>query len=668
MKCVPVRCLRLFLAAVGLLASPWHLSGAAIWNKTNTAGLWRYGTNWSTSPSAPTLSTGGTYLTNRASKTVTMDAATPLTNLFIGSLNVWGPVGTTNRLLLQDLGANPLVVSNNSLDVRMRGAVDITNSSLVVTGNFIQFNLWAGTMTLQSGSIVACEPGLPTNSVVPFRVGRTNAAELDIKAGSVTLGALAVGQAGLLNSRSHGTIRMSGGEMLVLGELSIGNAVNCTGVVYMTGGSIHLPPGNTNVTRVGDDGVGIMTVSNASVTLNNLSVGRHTNSQGTLVLHTNAVLTALDDVSVGRFEGATGMLFMAGGELRCTNQTLWIGREGRGQMVFSNGLLWADALHVGAAPTNGAYGSALIAGGTLNLASNLLVGAAPVSTGEVVMAAGQVSVVSGGNEGYLDVSLGSFTLNGGSLSVDRLILTNSTGRLQFNGGTLRSAFSTVASGSPLVVGDGVRPATFVLGPGTHVFTDGIVVSPNATLTGCGNIVGNVINNGGTLSISNCAALPGPPVFVQAPLNQSVAQNATATFTASVSGSPTPHLQWYFTPEGGVESLLPGATNSTLTIASVQPVHAGSYRIEATNSLGSASRSAILRLILPPSVGGVTYTTTSATVAVATQAGLTYVLEYKNFLNDPAWTPLVSTNGTGGVIALTDQAPGLPARFYRVRVQ
>jgi hypothetical protein len=422
------------------------------------------------------------------------------------------------------------------------------------------------------------------------------------------------------------------------------------------------------VTRIGDDGVGIMTISNASLTLNNLSVGRHTNSQGTLVLHTNGLLTALDDVSVGRFEGATGTLFMAGGELRCTNQTLWIGREGRGQMVFSNGLLRADALHVGGDLTNGAYGSAVIHGGTLNLASNILIGAAPFATGDVVVAGGAINLSSGDYSAYLNLSMGSLTLNAGSLAVDHLIMTNSAGRLQLNGGTLRSAYSTVANGSPFVVGDGVKPATFVLGAGTHVFANGIVVSPNATLTGCGNIVGSVVNNGGTITLSNCPGLATPPSFLESPASLSVTQGATATFSAAVSGNPTPQLQWYFTPQGGAESPVAGATNATLTLVGVQSSQAGAYRIQATNSGGAASRTATLSLLLAPSLGNVTYSTTSASVSVATQAGLTYLLEYKGSLNDPAWTLLLSTNGTGGVMTLLDQAPGLPARFYRVRVQ
>lgn len=505
------RCL--LLAGLTVFTGSPRIFAAAIWRQTNDVGYWRFGTNWSSSPNAPTLAGGGTYVTNLASKKVVIDPDTPMTNLVINSLNVWAPPNATNTLLLQDLGSAPLVVSNNSLDIRMRGAIVVTNSSLVVTGNFIQFNLWAGQFTLESGELVALEPGRFTNSTIPTRVGRTNVAELVINSGKAEVGTLQVGEAGLLNSRSHGTIRMNGGELLVLGELSIGNSVNCTGIVHLTSGMLHVPVGNTNVARVGDDGVGITTISNASVMLNNLSVGRHTNSSGTLVLRNNALLNALDDVSIGRFGGATGTLFMAGGELRCTNQTLWIGREGHGSLILSNGWLRADNLHVASLATNSASGHALLAGGIVSLASNLLVGATGYRSGSVELAGGTLTATNAGSSALLGIANGTLTMNGGNLVVDHLAVTNTAGRLTFNSGTLYSAASTVSNGVPFVVGDGIKPAVFILGPGLHVFSSGLVLSANATLTGCtNNIIGTVINNGGTITEGNCGPIPQAPTL------------------------------------------------------------------------------------------------------------------------------------------------------------
>ena len=660
---------QLLLMAFGVFISQSNLSAAAIWNKTNNVGYWRFGTNWSSSPNAPTLVSGGTYLTNRETKTVIIDAATPLTNLVINSLNVWAPTNATNTLLLQDLGPVPLIISNNSVDVRMRGAVVVTNSSLVITGNFIAFNVWAGSVTLESGSIIAREPGLITNSIIPTRIGRTNVALLTINSGSMEAGALSVGQAGFPTSRSHGTIQMNGGALSVLGELSIGSSANCTGVVSMVGGTITVPAGSTNTARVGDDGVGVMTISNASVMLNNLSVGRHPNSSGTLVVHGGGLINALDDVSVGRFPGATGTLFMVGGQLLCSNQTLWVGREGRGELIVSNGLIRADGLHVASLATNSASGHARFAGGMTMLASNLLLGAVGYATGDVFVAGGTLIASNADHTAIAAIASGTLTMQGGTFVADHLSLTNPAGRMQFNEGTVRSKSTIVDNGRPFVVGDGVHAATFVLGPGTHVFANGIEVSPNATLTGCSNIVGPVVNNGGTILTTNCGTVATPPEFLQQPVSLTVTQGSSATFWVTVSGTPTPTLQWRYMPPGGAEEDVPGAVGTNLSILGVMAAHAGSYRAVASNDSGSVTSAvALLRVLIPPSIGSTTHTGGVTHVEFQSIAGLNYVLEYKDHLEDPMWTPLGSVSGTGALLTLDDPAAAALTRFYRVRVE
>jgi uncharacterized delta-60 repeat protein len=56
------------------------------------------------------------------------------------------------------------------------------------------------------------------------------------------------------------------------------------------------------------------------------------------------------------------------------------------------------------------------------------------------------------------------------------------------------------------------------------------------------------------------------------------------------------------------------------------------------------------------------------VSVATTAGKSYVLEFKNLLGDPTWTPLAPVAGDGTVKILTDSSASAPSRLYRVRVQ
>jgi hypothetical protein len=263
----------------------------------------------------------------------------------------------------------------------------------------------------------------------------------------------------------------------------------------------------------------------------------------------------------------------------------------------------AETLRVAGLATNGAYGTAFLAGATLTLASNLLIGVAPVTTGDVVIANGAITCTNVDASGFLDLSSGSLTLEGGSLAVDRLRLTNHAGQLRFNAGILHSADSVVANGLPFVIGDGVRPAVFVLGPGLHAFQDGLVVSSNATLTGCGQIVGTVLNQGGTITTSNCSPSGSPPHILQPPVSLTVTQNATAGFSVSADGTPAPTYQWRFTPPGGVETDLPGATGAALTIASAQAADIGTYRVIANNPSGSASASATLRVLVPPTLAG-----------------------------------------------------------------
>jgi uncharacterized delta-60 repeat protein len=56
------------------------------------------------------------------------------------------------------------------------------------------------------------------------------------------------------------------------------------------------------------------------------------------------------------------------------------------------------------------------------------------------------------------------------------------------------------------------------------------------------------------------------------------------------------------------------------------------------------------------------------VSVATVAGKSYVLEYKNSLGDPNWSSLPGVTGDGTVKTLTDATATGPRRFYRVHVE
>jgi hypothetical protein len=148
-------------------------------------------------------------------------------------------------------------------------------------------------------------------------------------------------------------------------------------------------------------------------------------------------------------------------------------------------------------------------GGQLTLSSGLSVGAPIVSTAQVAITAGTIFVTNASTSASVSVVNGTLTLNGGTITTDSLWLTNSTGGVVFNGGVLSSRNTTVANGAAFVVGNGITAATLYLNGGTHTFANGLTISPNATLAGCGTIIGP-ISNFGTIA-TNCGGLAVPRI-------------------------------------------------------------------------------------------------------------------------------------------------------------
>jgi hypothetical protein len=83
-----------------------------------------------------------------------------------------------------------------------------------------------------------------------------------------------------------------------------------------------------------------------------------------------------------------------------------------------------------------------------------------------------------------------------------------------------------------------------------------------------------------------------PVFTLQPLSLVISAGTPATFSAGVSGHPTPTLQWQF---NGTD--IPGATNSSLSIDVTTVTNLGMYDLVASNVLGTnTSRTASLSFL------------------------------------------------------------------------
>jgi hypothetical protein len=139
-------------------------------------------------------------------------------------------------------------------------------------------------------------------------------------------------------------------------------------------------------------------------------------------------------------------------------------------------------------------------------ATNVIIGSnSSVTTSGVTIDGVSLYVTNALATGVLDVRNGTLTFRFVTVAVDNLLLTNGTfSTMFFYNGTLQVGNTTVSNGQPFVVdggGSGIFSANYILQGGTHSFNDGLVVSSNSILSGCGTVNGAVTNYG-TIYLNN----------------------------------------------------------------------------------------------------------------------------------------------------------------------
>jgi len=471
------------------------LRAEKIWTNSLSA-LWSDGANWS--GHTPPEITAFIRITNDLSKIITLDSNTADTNLTVQSLLLNAPPGATNLLLLSSVGVTRPLIFQTALELQDGAALRLTNSALQtqLTNDHINID---GSITLDSGSIDFGD------ITVTSRVGRVTSGILTINGGTASVGVVTVG--GLINS--SGTVQLNGGALNVAGLLSIARNPSTTGTVAVLGGQLNV---RNDDTRVGDSGIGFLTVSNATLMLTNLTVGRDPAAFGQVTLQTGSLVHSLSSVVLGQFSGSTGIISITAGQLLCPGQKISIGRGGNAQLTVSGGTIQAAQVLVAADGTNSIGGTGVfsIGGGSSLIASNLAVGISSLSTGHVFITGGALAVTNTGNSGLLTVSSGSVTMSGGNLAADSFVITNSAGQFLLQGGVLSSKSTSVANGATFVVGDGITPTTLHLNGGTHTFANGLLISANARLDGCGTIIGSIVNHG--IIATNCGTTITAPTL------------------------------------------------------------------------------------------------------------------------------------------------------------
>lgn len=358
------------LAGLLVLSALTTVRADNLW--TNVAsGVWHDAANWSSG--IPSVGNSHIQITNAASKIITINAATATgfpDSLTINQLTLRAPAPDSNVLALVNASVPLLIL--DSCTVNDGGAIAISNSTFQVAGQSAgYFNILAGTVTLDAGAIVA--------NTATTRVGRVGAGSLSVRSGSVTTSQLIVGEF----AGSQGTLSIAGGVVTATLEIPVGDKAGATGHLLMTGGLLFVTNDLNYKIRVGDAGTGVMTVSNATAVAGDMSVGRHGGSQGTLTIQQGGVVRLLTDISIGRFSdnggAATGTVWVTGGELIATNGNINVGREGVGRLILDSGTI--SAVNIVVATNLIARGTLTLGGGTINVVSNVFIGANAQLTG-----------------------------------------------------------------------------------------------------------------------------------------------------------------------------------------------------------------------------------------------------------------------------------------------
>jgi T5SS/PEP-CTERM-associated repeat protein len=267
----------------------------------------------------------------------------------------------------------------------------------------------------------------------------------------------------------------------------------------------HLSGGNRF--EVSDGGL----VANGDSTVGNLVFS----GNQALITGANSVWSNRD-LTVGNTARSSQLVVSNGGLVLSRNA--YLGKLAGGSnnlaLVTGAGSMWSNQadLVVGVADR----GNQLIItnAGTVTT-SNLFVGLqAPATNSRVVVDGGTLRVTNAAGTGLLDVRRGTNVLDAGLVEVNQLLVTNTAGKFELNGGTFSAGKTVINNGQLFRVGNGVSTAMFrPTGIGLHTFANGLTFSGNTTISMQISKNGSVLTNdvlqvagtltyGGTLVVSN----------------------------------------------------------------------------------------------------------------------------------------------------------------------
>jgi pectate lyase len=175
--------------------------------------------------------------------------------------------------------------------------------------------------------------------------------------------------------------------------------------------------------------------------------------------------------------------------------------------------------------------------------------------------------------------------------------------------------------------------------------DGIGIRPQNAANAATNIIFNEVRVD-YLPAGTPASISGQPQ------DQSVFVGQNATFTVNASGSAPLNFQWFYNND----TLLPNATNASLTISNAQVSDTGGYSVTVSNVYGSPVTSASANLtVTTPTAPSIVTQPQSLTVlpgqsaVFSVSAGGSAPLSYQWYFN----TNTLLSNATGNTLTVTN---------------
>jgi autotransporter family porin len=703
-------------AFLALIAVTAHAATTNSW-KSTISGKWETSGNWSVH--APTSSDAIEFITNAATKTITIDATTTsATNtLSISNLYVAGTATSTNTLFLNNAGTNtPLQIVSGSFDIftiETNASLVVNASAIVATNSFSMLTIGShgghSSLTISNGAVVSCfsaQVGGSNNAVTvtgansvwniqsgwsfgTFGTGNTFTVS---NGGVVSNGPSAICEVGVDASSRSNVVIITGvgsvwnaGDDLLFGFECAGNTLTITNggtvvaaicevgagpvsnnLVTITGsGSVMT---NTQFLFLGNEGPGSRLIiadggklvsgggnmgnfsssSNNALTvtgpgsvwnLGTFNIGG-LGASNKVTLTNGGLLSASILLTVGSFNAASSnnLLQVSGGSFFATNALgtagLTIGPSGfNNGLALNSGTVTVDNLLI---PTAGGSGFISLNGGTLTVHSAVISNGLDFVIGST--SASALYLASGGVQFFqnnLVVQRGTFTMNGGTITVNQLVLTNGPiTAAAINSGQFNTAGTFVTNGAQFVVGNGAAHANYHLLGGEHDFHDGLRISNGASLTGCGTVNGDVTIDVGGSVFATCGTLTFTGTVIN---NGALAANGAA-------------LEFYGTV----------INNSGLLF----------YNGGITNFHGTFMNNGIITNAGPVIITSIIHTGIDVVVTAPSALDFDYQLQIANTQISPIWTNSGPVQpGTGNPLTFTDPggATNGPNRYYQIDV-